>query len=278
MPSLSTSIVSAIKLARRVLPAGRARELPNHFGAYLAKVSWLKPVWHEFQPGLWMELNIRDLIQETILLEGVWDPILSDFIRSTLRPGDVFVDVGANAGYFALLAAQCVGASGRVLAIEPNPSVATQLLKNIQRSRLRNVITEEVACSDTLEPLVLYLHDDSNSGRASVSRGNANGVEEVEVQSTTFDRLVNKHNLQRIRLVKIDVEGAESLVLKGMVNTMQELQPLIVLELESELLRAFSSSVEAVVKFLEGFNYSVTSLGGHANFICVPASQYGPPP
>jgi FkbM family methyltransferase len=270
MPSISNLLVTAIRSARGILPSGRTRELPNHLGAYLAKIGWLKPVWHEFQPGLWMQLNIRDLIQETILLDGVWDPLLTVFIRNTLKSNDVFVDVGANAGYFTLLAANCVGSSGKVLSIEPNPLIARQLRSNITRSQLENVFIEEAACSDSSDPLVLNLHDDSNSGRASVSRGNANGADRVQVESITLDQLVSKYNLRQVTLVKIDVEGAEFMVLRGMGETISRFRPLIVLELEAELLQGFSTTIDDVIQFLQGFDYSVSGLGGHANFLCSP--------
>jgi FkbM family methyltransferase len=225
-----------------------------------------------------MNLNIQDLIQETILLENVWDPLLTNFVTTNLRRDGVFVDIGANAGYFSLLASQCVGSGGKVLAIEPNPIVAEQLKRNIARNNLANVIVAETACVDTTETtsLTLYLYGVSNSGRASVSRSNAESLESVQVRATTADRLIRERDLQDVTLIKIDVEGAELMVLKGMQETIKRFKPTIVLELEDDLLKSFATTTEEVIRFLSEFGYVTLSLGGHANYISRPAAVAPP--
>lgn len=272
MSSTSERIVSAIRFARRIWPFKAGKDFPNHLGAHLARRRWLRPVWYEFLPGLWMCLEIRDLIQETILLEGVWDPLLTEFVNNNLNTEEVFIDVGANAGYFTLLAARRVQGAGIVLSIEPNPIVAKQLRANVERSNLANVIIEEKVCSDSLQTTIqtLYLHDDSNSGRASLSKSNTAGIENVQVASSTVDQLVQEHGLRHVTLVKIDVEGAELMVLRGMTDTMRHFRPTIVIELEPHLLRGFSATAEDVVSLLSTFGYKVSSLGGHSNYLCRP--------
>jgi hypothetical protein len=76
-----------------------------------------------------MKLDFRDEIQREILLRHVWDPRITEFILTNLSPGMLFIDIGANVGHFTLVAAQRVGPSGRVVAVQPNPSVAEQLRK-----------------------------------------------------------------------------------------------------------------------------------------------------
>ncbi|HEY6118942.1 MAG TPA: FkbM family methyltransferase [Pyrinomonadaceae bacterium] len=248
------------------------QDLPNHLGARLARRGWIKPVWHEFQPGLWMQLRIQDMTQETILLEDVWDPQLTEFIRENLGPQAIFIDVGANVGYFTLIASVCVGASGKVLAIEPNPSVAEQLRVNVQRSNLSNVITEEALCSDSVEnhTETLYLPDESSLGKASLSKSNAGGLDSVKVRSATLDQLIFDHRLQGVMFVKIDVEGAELMVLRGMTETLARLRPIVVIELVPDLLANLGTSKDEVIAFLTSFSYSTVSLGGHENYVSRP--------
>ena len=267
---MSEVLVKAIRFVRRIWPFRAGRELPNHVAARLARRGWLKPVWYEFQPGLWMQLHIQDMTQETILLEGGWDPLLTDFTKQALAEGSVFIDVGANAGYFTLIAAQCVGNSGKVLSIEPNPSVAKQLRVNVERSRLSNVIIEEVACSDSPSMMTLYIPDQSKLGQASLSKANAGGIESVEVRSATLDQLILDHTLEKVTFVKIDVEGAELMVLRGMTETLRRSKPIIVLELEPDLLADLGTTKDEVIAFLSSFSYSAVSLGGHANYVCRP--------
>jgi len=217
-----------------------------------------------------MRLRIQDMTQETILLEDVWDPLLTDFVRKTLGPNGIFIDVGANAGYFTLIAAQCVGDSGNVLAIEPNPSVADQLRGNVERSNLSHVIIEQTACSDSPSTMTLYIPDESKLGQASLSKSNAGGVESLLVRSVTLDQLIRDHALDKVTFVKIDVEGAELMVLRGMTETLGRLRPIIVLELVPDLLANLGTTKDEVIAFLSSFSYSIVSMGGHENYICRP--------
>ena len=72
------------------------KDFAPYVGAFATKIGLLDSEWYEFRPGLWMRLNVRDLVQQTIFLEGVWDPSLTKFIEDNLRPSDVFIDVGAH--------------------------------------------------------------------------------------------------------------------------------------------------------------------------------------
>jgi FkbM family methyltransferase len=268
--SISEKLVRAIRLLRRIWPFEAGRDVPNHIGARLAKRNWLKPVWHEFQPGLWMLLRIEDMTQETILLEDGWDPLLTELTRTSLSPGAVFIDVGANAGYFSLIAAKCVGKSGKVLAIEPNPSVAQQLRGNVKRSNLSNVIVEQVACADSQSIETLYIPDESSLGKASLSKSNAGGIDSVNVRTTTLDQLILHHGLEKVTFVKVDVEGAELRVLSGMKEALKTFRPIIVLELVPEHLANLGTTKEEVVSFLSSLSYSIETMGSHENYICRP--------
>ena len=217
-----------------------------------------------------MKLNVRDLIQQTILLEGEWDPSLTDFLGRNLNSGDVFVDVGAHVGYFSLLGAGRVGPTGAVLSIEPNPFAVQELQQNVERSHLRNVIVEHSACGESHGNVRLFLHTESNTSMASLSTANASGSAAVEVPCIPLDELCRQRRLRRIALVKIDVEGAELLVLRGMKGIIGEMRPAIVLELEPRLLAGFGTSIAAIVRLLEEFDYTISPLGGHANYVCRP--------
>ena len=116
---------------------------------------------------------------------GHWEPLLSRWLHATLRTGDVVVDVGANTGWYTLLAATAVGPSGRVVAIEPAASTRAALERNLSRNRAANVRT--VASAVGREPAPL-------------------------------PHLLTPEEAARVALVKIDVEGGEADVLRGMVR------------------------------------------------------------
>jgi FkbM family methyltransferase len=276
MSTLFSSIeVGTIRLWNHLWPFKIGKEVPNRLLARATNLGLVRPIWFEFRPGLWMQLDIRELVQETLLLEGIWEPNTTRYICDSLAPGQVFLDVGANAGYFSLLASRCVGGSGKVLAIEPNPVMANQLRQNVQRSRLANIAIIESACSDSVEVRDLYIGNPYNTGNSSLSRDNLAWTKSVKVACTTVDLLVEKYGLDCVDLVKIDVEGAELQVLRGMSTTLKRLRPKIITELSPSLLEGFSITFDTVQEYFRGRGYSVTPLeedcmGRTTNYLCVP--------
>ncbi len=270
MSSFSSLALSSIRRVRQVWPFQFGRDFATYAGAFATKIGLLGSEWYEFQPDLWMRLNIRDLIQQTILLEGVWDPTLTTFIQRNLSPGDAFIDVGAHVGYFTLLASRRVGPSGTVLSVEPNPFAFDQLQGNVGRNDLSNVLVQHTACGDSRGVVKLYLHTESNSSMASLYTADAAGSTAVEVPCTTLDELCQEQGVNRARLVKIDVEGAELFVLRGMKRIMREMRPAIVLELHPQLLEDVGTPFHTVLALLKEFDYVLEPLGGHANYVCRP--------
>lgn len=276
MITLFSSIeVGTIRLWNHLWPFKIGKEVPNRLLARAANLGLVRPIWFEFRPGLWMQLDIRELVQETLLLEGIWEPKTTRYVCDSLGPGQVFLDIGANAGYFSLLASRCVGESGMVLAVEPNPAMVKQLRQNIERNGLTNIAIAEAACSDLVEVRDLYVGNAYNTGNSSLSRDNLAWTKSVKVTCTTVDLLVEEYGLHHVDLVKIDVEGAELQVLRGMSTTLKHLRPKIITELSPSLLEGFSVTVDAVQEYLGVLGYSVSPLeedcmGRTTNYLCVP--------
>jgi FkbM family methyltransferase len=267
---LSSFEVGTIRLWNRLWPFSLGKEIPNRLLARATNMGLLRPIWFEFRPGLWMQLDIRDLVQETLLLEGTWEPRTTHYVCDSLGPGQVFLDIGANAGYFSLLASHCVGESGMVLAVEPNPAIVKQLRQNTERNGLINIAIAEAACSDSTEVRNLYVASAYNTGLSSLSRDNLAWTKSVKVTCTTVDLLAEKYGLHRVDLVKIDVEGAELQVLRGMTTVLKRLRPRIIIELIPSLLEGFSTTVDSINEYLATFHYRTLSLEEHSNYLCVP--------
>ena len=188
-------------------------------------------------------------------------PVLLSLLTEALSEGDVFLDVGANAGYFAIPIATRVGSSGRVVAFEPAADVADQL-----RAAARE---EGVQAWLTVHELALGSEDGSASLRAdpeypadstkrSLFMSGGPTVGDVPVRS--LDGLVASGVVDvsgGLQAVKIDVEGAEMHVLRGMRRTLERTRPRIVVieTIESHLRRA-GSSVAAVHAFMRDLGYA----------------------
>jgi len=161
--------------------------------------------------------NSSDFVARYIYFFGIWEPNLTAWLASRLRSGDVFVDVGANLGYFTLLASQLVGPTGRVIAIEASPSIFRRLVANVRLNSCNNVELHEVAAADRSGTVRVFLAKADNYGATSLleSRG---GRLEADVRAQPLSDIVSEETMSRVRMIKIDVEGAEALVLDGLVS------------------------------------------------------------
>ena len=188
-------------------------------------------------------------------------PVLLSLLTEALSEGDVFLDVGANAGYFAIPIATRVGSSGRVVAFEPAADVADQLRAAAREEGVEAWLTvHELALGseDGYASLRADPEHPADSTKRSLFMSGGPTVGEVPVRS--FDGLVASGDVDVSggpHAVKIDVEGAEMHVLRGMRRTLERTRPRIVVieTIESHLRRA-GSSVAAVHAFMRDLGYA----------------------
>lgn len=166
----------------------------------------------------------KELIDDRILLFGVWEPTISAVIESILGPGDTFVDLGANIGYDTLLGAHCVRSTGTVIAVEASPTIFEQLLGNISRNNLTNIRTAQVAVADEAGTLVLYEGPPRNTGRTTTVSGR--GFAPVaEVEARSLDLILTPEERSAVRLIKVDIEGGEPMVIGRLLETLDLYPP-----------------------------------------------------
>lgn len=168
--------------------------------------------------GLPMWVDTRDRVIATHLLgEGVWEPSETAAFLAHLREGMCVFDVGANIGYYTLLAARAVGSSGRVWAFEPEPHNFALLTRNAAENGFENVRLVNAAVSDRSGVLRLHL-DDANFGAHSLEAGSVrtSSGRSVDVETVFLDRFADEASAFGAGvLVKVDVQGAEALVVAG---------------------------------------------------------------
>ena len=233
------------------------RYVPTKFGkAWLWKhlvkrhLAW-RPMELEASIRLGSRLALRfpEEIQTYLYFFGLWEPVLTRYIESLLQPGDVFIDIGANIGYYSLLATKLVGSSGIVIAIEASPSIYQRLLDNIERNAAQ-VTAHNVAVLDHSGRIPIFRGPDDHIGRTSAipsHSGRDRPVIEAEVEGRPLGLIVPPELIARARLIKIDVEGAEWHVVQGMKDLLASLSPRteLVVEVEADALRDAGASVEA---------------------------------
>lgn len=174
------------------------------------------------EEGDWFDCHPPDLIQLYLWMFGVWEPDLTHFIRQRLRPGDVFVDVGANIGYFSVVAARRVGAAGRVVAIEASPRVFASLEQTVRENSVSSSVRViNVAAAARAGSIPIFAGPAHNTGLAStVERWGR--PQQATVDAMPVDDLLERGEISRARIVKIDVEGGEDQVLAGMVRVIRD--------------------------------------------------------
>jgi FkbM family methyltransferase len=166
-----------------------------------------------------------------------YEPHVTHMMQKILKPGDTFIDVGANIGVHVARGAQLVGASGRIIAVEPNTENCRLLLLTTEKNDFHNVTLIPSALSDTGDWTWFGTHIGSNGG-VLPTHG--------ETLSQGFGSIVPIRRLDDIapigtRLIKIDVEGAEISVLRSGMATLQRDRPSIIMEFSCEMVRRVSN-------------------------------------
>jgi FkbM family methyltransferase len=190
---------------------------------------------------------------------GSHEPAVCKIIQKYVKPGYVVVDVGAHIGYFTLLFAKLVGEEGLVIAFEPLEETFAVLVENVALNGYRNVCLEKKAVSESSGVVLLYRDEWMAFPAAShVIPNTRSRLLAYPVSTLCLDEYVEAKGIKRVDFVKMDVEGAEGLVIKGMKKVIERDKPIIVVEVHGE---ADGSPSEALL-LLERAGYQLWKLEG----------------
>lgn len=170
-------------------------------------------------------VHTSDIIQRYLYLFGVWEPHLTAWISRRLRPGDVFVDVGANIGYYSLLAAHLTGPAGHVVAIDPSPDFCQRLTAAARTNRYNTIRVVTTAVADATGPRTFYLEAASNLGGTTSVRPRGPIAATFDAPAAPLPAVLTDYELTHARIIKIDVEGAEAAVIRGLAGHLPQLHP-----------------------------------------------------
>jgi FkbM family methyltransferase len=171
----------------------------------------------ETKHGFRMHVDRLDAIKWAIHYFGEWEPHISAAYKALLSPGGVAIDLGANIGYHALLAAQLVQRHGRVLAFEPASKVYHQLLSNIALNGFTQIEPHKCAVADFRGEAPLHMMGDNEQAQASMfARDGADLCETVPV--IPFSDVLAMTHPSSVDLIKIDIEGAEGMILDQLAD------------------------------------------------------------
>jgi FkbM family methyltransferase len=168
--------------------------------------------------------DTQEFIELYIYLFGIWEPNFTHWMMSSLSRGDVFIDIGANIGYFSLLASSLVGQAGSVIAIEASPRIFRELQANLRRNQTTNVRALNVAASNVESTVKVFSGPPSAKGFTTIMP-DSGLPEESEIPAAPLSTLLDLDEFDRARLIKIDVEGAEGLVVDGLRELLPRARP-----------------------------------------------------
>jgi len=217
---------------------------------------WPWPVAIRVSDGRRMYVDLRSSIGRALFMKEEFDPAVFTPLRAALKAGGTFIDVGANVGYYSVLALEIVGPSGQVHAFEIDPRPLRCLRRTVTTAGLRNLTVHEVAVGGRDGTARLSARPDS--GHSSVS---ADGRGEA-VPMTTLDSWRAKSGGRNIQAVKTDIEGGELWALRGAEKLLREERPVLVCEVFEELETRSGYGREDLFRLLRQAGYEIEPLGG----------------
>jgi FkbM family methyltransferase len=275
----------AVKLAARGLAQSHplALEPGWHFDAGAddpsMRVQWRRDLWEYYrQRGLtgdpvtfrWYDgLRVRAYLGNDMSLclyvGGSFEPNEFVFLGSILRPGMTFIDGGANDGIYSLFAAKRVGSEGTVLAIEPSAREFGRLSDNV-RLNSSPVSCVRAALGQAPGEATLAIaeagHEGQNTIGAAVSNPKVTTTDHERVRLTTIDELAADHSLDRLDVIKLDVEGSEVEALLGAKASIERHRPVILLEAEAERLASQNRTMDDLRRVVDDYGYDLWIFDG----------------
>lgn len=203
-------------------------------------------------------VDTRDTgIASHLMLEGRWEPWIEQVLIPAIKPGMRFLDVGANFGYYTLIGAEMVGATGHVYSFEANPFLFQKLVKSVAVNGFSERISLfNVAVHDESSPMeIFFRHDGSGGGWTNVAKGERPALGEVSpVQGEPLDTLLA--DIPKVDVIKIDVEGAEPKVLAGAKNLIERSKNLTII-LEFDARRIMMQTPQEYLQDFEAHGFSI---------------------
>lgn len=207
-----------------------------------------------------MIINPRDYVSYHIYMLGLYEGETVNALLSYLKQGDTFFDVGGHFGQYAVAAGVKVGDTGTVHTFEPGPVQSEYLRKNLELNKLSHVTLANVALSDEPGELGLHVPSLPDIGRSQlVDPATDEGA--IKVTVTTLDDYCRENGIERIDVMKVDVEGAEFGVFKGAPRVIRDFPPkAIFYESVDSLCAAFNHTPEEMHRYLEEAGYKIHAI------------------
>ncbi len=220
----------------------------------------------KFRHHLKLVLSIDDWIQQHIYFTGTYEESELLFIEKNLKPDSTFIDIGANIGLFSITASAVVGDKGNIISFEPFSTNYDAFCHNININSIHNIKAERLAVADKDKIIPLYYNqDESNLGM--VSSYASNHTLKEEIISTSLDTYLSDKKINTVDIIKMDIEGGEYLALLGMKSTLIKYHPLLIIEIDNNILKDTPYSDKDIYTYLKELNYTPYYINSDGNLL-----------
>lgn len=201
-----------------------------------------------------MWLDDKDTLE--LGTHGVYEPFETDLFLKEIKTGQTVVDVGANIGYYTLLAARLVGPEGKVYAFEPDPTNFALLQKNVEANGYQNVVLVNKALSNKNGKTKLFINPANRGDHRVYDSGD--GRESREIEMVTLDSHLGK---KKVNFIKMDIQGAEPLALEGMKKTIKASKGLkLITEFSPDSIKLCGSDPRKYLADLQALGFQLSEI------------------
>ncbi len=223
-----------------------------------------KTVIMQWVNGLKLRIYPGNEVFRALFVRGIYEPNVVTVINSLLPKNGVLIDIGSNMGYCSLLASDIVGEEGKVFAIEPSERDFLRLLDNININKLRQINSYRLAILDYTGEANISIASEERSALNTIgAEFSYKGIEKIrteKVPCTTVDAFVKEEALDKIDVIKMDVEGSELKVLKGAHDSIEKYRPALILGLNENALKVCGATIEEIEREIFSLRYKAYEL------------------
>ena len=202
--------------------------------------------------GRRLRVSFRDWVEEMIYFLGTCDIYCTKLVRRHVKSGAVCVDVGANLGWYTTLFRLIAGENGQVHSFEPVPQTFARLEKNVSLNGAPpNVYLNNFALGDEEKDLEIHVFADQPSGHSSLAVKEGEKSEAIQVKVKTLDSYLTERGIKQVDFLKVDIEGAELMFLKGAEKLFKQSKPpVILMEMALQTSKEFGYTPNDLLEFI----------------------------
>ena len=248
----------------RLLQTVLMRVRPNLLAAKIKSWLGVKRIPLETCQGTFW-IDPVSLLGIALSRQGVHEDGMVKTLQTYLKPGCTFVDLGANEGYFTVIAARLCGTSGRVLALEPQQRLIPVIHENLRLNQSTGVALLNAAVGSEAKTAVLHLTASTNTGGSGFERRSRFSLPTQEVTMLTLEQVLDQQGFTRVDLMKVDIEGFEYEALLGSPQVFEQHRiKAVALELHPTLLAGRGKRTEDITEMLERCGYTRSDSFGNS--------------